>query len=228
MYGRAVTKAAVALWVLAACGGSPSKPVSKPAEPPRAAQPEWWCVSFNRDMNGLCLAGKPACDAMLANLRASATDKTESIGDCARSIAPVCLDKTVDNKRELVCHPTVATCRSHASYLATEGATVSECRSSDPKAAAEPRWWCVAYEPASIGSCTRSLKDCEGSRDFLRGKLPGETIECAPRQAAECVDFEVNGKQRQLCHPSTTTCKATVATMAEDGAVPTAGCHAVD
>lgn len=180
---------------------------------------------FNNDMNGACQDSKPKCEQMLGQLRASATDPSEQLGACTRTTTPVCLDKTANGTTERVCHPTSATCRTHAAYFEHEGATVSECRSSDPKATAEPRWWCVSYEPASVGSCTPALKDCEASRDFLRGKVPGETIECRAQATAECVELETKGGKREMCHPSSKICKATVETMAEDGITPTINCH---
>ena len=223
-------KALALLLVITACGGKPStEPAHPRPDPQPAAGAEWWCLSFNKDMNGICLAGKPACEAMLGKLQASATDPDEKLGDCSRVAHPVCLDKTASGKTEQVCHPTFATCRSHAEHFKNDGATVTECRSSDPKAAAEPRWWCVAYEPAGVGSCSRSQKDCEDSRDFLRGKLPGEKIACAAQQTAECFEFEgKSGGKRSLCHPNTALCKGTIATMAEDGKQAVSECHTVE
>ncbi|MBS1120802.1 MAG: hypothetical protein H6Q90_3030 [Deltaproteobacteria bacterium] len=228
MVVRVTKPLVVLLSAITACAGARSAETSQPATEAATAetvartQPEWWCVSFNNEMNGLCLAGRPACEAMMGELRRSSTDPNEKIGDCTRQANPVCLDKTAGGRTELVCHPSFSTCRSHADHMKNAGDTVTECRSTDPKAASakpadNPSWWCVAYEPASVGSCERSLAQCEGSRDFLRSKLPGETIECVAQQSATCFELEdAPGKRRSLCHPTAAICKATLANARKD------------
>ena len=61
-----------------------------------------------------------------------------------------------------------------------------------------------------------------------RGKLPGEKIECASQQTAECFEFAgAGGGKRSLCHPTIALCKGTIATLAEDGKQAVSECHTV-
>lgn len=236
---RCVTKLLVVfLSAITACGGARRAETSQPAteaaaaEPVARTKPEWWCVTFDNDLNGLCLAKRPACEAMMGELRRSSTDPNEKLGDCTRQANAVCLDKTAVGRTELVCHPSFSTCRSHAEHMKNAGDTVTECRSTDPNVASadNPSWWCVAYEPASVGSCSRSLAECEGSRDFLRSKLPGETIECAAQQTATCFELEDEpGTRRSLCHPTAAICKATLANAHKDRNMnPVNDCHSAE
>jgi hypothetical protein len=218
VWSRHVTKPFVVFLAITACGGG-----ARPAETPRttvepakpvAPQPEWWCVSFNKDNNGLCLAGRPACEAMLRELRRSATDPNENLGDCTRQANPVCLEKTAGGSTKLVCHPSFSTCRTHADHMKSSGDTVTECRSADPNATAKPAdnpgWWCVGY--GRVGSCSRSLAECEAGRDFLRSKVPNEKIECVAQQSAMCFELEDEpGKRHPMCHPTAEACNTSLA-----------------
>jgi hypothetical protein len=218
---------------LMACGSASKSeratqaPVTAPAAQP---QREWWCISFNNDMNGLCLAARSGCEAMLADLRRSSTDPNEQLGDCRRQANPVCFDKTAGGREKQVCHPSFSTCRSHADHMKSKGDTITECRSLDANAAQNPNWWCVAYERGGVGSCSRSLADCEAGRDFLRRRLPNETLECSAQQTATCFELaDEQGKATALCQPNVAICNSTLAKIRDDKTKKSVGdCHSVE